>query len=204
MDRRRFTLIELLVVVAIIGILMGILLPVLNGIRENGKATQAKAGMNSLCSALRLYEADYGAPPWAAGSDLALQGDRPNASGTASAPAENASYDRLIGILTGVDFKSDGANVAAASNARRIKYLETPGSYSAGGFTDPWGRRYALGLDLDFDGKVSGIDGGTVNSSAAVYSFGSQGKVEIDADGNRKYPRIPGGDDAKRHLRSWQ
>jgi len=203
MNRWKFTLIELLVVVAIIGILMGILIPVLAGMRGRGQETQAKAGINSLCMALRLYEENYGTPPWMAGSDLALQGDKPNASGTASAPSENASYDKLIGVLTGVDFMSDGAMVSTLSNARRIKYLETPGSYLSGGYLDPWGRRYGIGLDLDFDGKVS-LDGSIVNAPLGVFSFGRQGRVEIDANGTRSYPKVPGGDDGKRHLRSWQ
>jgi len=203
MDRRKFTLIELLVVVAIIGILMGILIPVLGGMRGRAQETQAKTGVSSFCVALRLYESDYGTPPWTAGSDLALQGDKPNASGTANAPSENASYDKLIGVLTGVDFMSDGSMVPALSNARRVKYLETPGSYLSGGFLDPWGRRYGIGLDLDFDGKLT-LDGNVVNAPSGVFSFGRQGRVEIDANGTRSYPKVPGGDDVKRHMRSWQ
>lgn len=55
MARRAFTLIELLVVVAIVALLVAILLPALNGAREQGKASVCLSNMRSLGIAVTLY-----------------------------------------------------------------------------------------------------------------------------------------------------
>ena len=47
-EKRNFTLLELLIVVAIIAILAGILLPVLNSAMERGRSTQCKSNLKTL------------------------------------------------------------------------------------------------------------------------------------------------------------
>ena len=53
--RRGFTLIELLVVIAIVALLMGILMPALNRVREMGKRTMCMSNLRQLCTAWMLY-----------------------------------------------------------------------------------------------------------------------------------------------------
>ncbi len=55
MKRRAFTLIELLMVVAIIGLLVGILLPALSRSRQLGRSTQCLANLHSLGTAVLMY-----------------------------------------------------------------------------------------------------------------------------------------------------
>ncbi len=69
---RGFTLIELLVVVAIIGILVGLLLPAVIHSRIAAKNAVAQTTLRNLQVALRMYEADHGVYPNAGGP---LDGD---------------------------------------------------------------------------------------------------------------------------------
>src|SRR5438067_12040388 len=61
--RRAFTLIELLTVIAIIALLMGLLFPVLNIVRENARKTHAKNDIEQTIGAVKAYFADYGRYP---------------------------------------------------------------------------------------------------------------------------------------------
>ncbi|MFH1614254.1 MAG: prepilin-type N-terminal cleavage/methylation domain-containing protein [Planctomycetota bacterium] len=56
---RAFTLVELLVVIAIIAVLLSILVPALNKIREQAKKMVCAAHMHSVGLALMLYEQDH-------------------------------------------------------------------------------------------------------------------------------------------------
>jgi prepilin-type processing-associated H-X9-DG protein/prepilin-type N-terminal cleavage/methylation domain-containing protein len=59
-DHRAFTLIELLVSVAIIALLIGILLPAVGAVRQQGHATKCLANLRVLGHGLVLYTNDYG------------------------------------------------------------------------------------------------------------------------------------------------
>lgn len=60
MPRRAFTLIEMLIVIAIIGVLAGLLLPALLGVRERGKTISCQNNLRNLGIALRKYTIFYG------------------------------------------------------------------------------------------------------------------------------------------------
>ncbi len=54
-SRTGFTIIEMLVVVAILGVLLGLLAPVLTGVKRRGLKTQEQANIKSLFTAWNLY-----------------------------------------------------------------------------------------------------------------------------------------------------
>ena len=56
---RAFTLIELLVALSIVAVLIGILVPVLGGVRREARRTQCLANLRSLGFALEAYRKDY-------------------------------------------------------------------------------------------------------------------------------------------------
>jgi len=59
LNPRGFTLIELLVVIAIIAVLMGILMPALNRVREQGRSTACKANLRSWGLIWRMYSDEH-------------------------------------------------------------------------------------------------------------------------------------------------
>ena len=69
-NKRGFTLVEIILVIIIIGILAAIIVPKFAGQSDNAKIANIKANVNSLRSAVRLWQSDNDGTPPTALSDL--------------------------------------------------------------------------------------------------------------------------------------
>ena len=162
MKKRFFTLIEILIVITIIAILFGLLQPVIQGVKNQAKKTQARSQMNAIITAIRTYESTYGILPlpdsWTDGTTTTA-----------------AKYADLMALLTNVAGPSTEANYSSG-NARKIMFLDVPTNYTTQGFLDPWGSKYLIYVDTDYNGTISNVgpSNETLYGSAFIYSNAGQ------------------------------
>lgn len=132
MKNKKFSLIELLVVIAIIAILAALLMPAISTVRNNAKKAQARAQMNAIMTAIKTYESTYGVLPVT--------------SSNWTDATMGTQYDALMNALT---------NVPDGNNSRKIRFLDVPNNYSTLGYVDPWGNKYRIYIDTDYDGEIT-------------------------------------------------
>ena len=157
--------------VAVIGILMGILLPALSSVRTKGKLVKGKADINTIMTACKQFEADYGVLPdprsgSGAGTDWTQQ---PLAGANATQP-----YKNLFTMLTTVKYQDTAAaaqgtsDVQLKTNVRSNRYLEIPSTYSTTGYLDPFGYTYGIGINLSYSNAMTiAYDGTTIKKPTA-------------------------------------
>ncbi len=145
--KRGFTMIELLTVIAVIGILMALLLPVLANVRRNAKETATRTLIKSIETAIAAYEFDWGVfPP--DGLTAAVTALSPTVSG---APTYNVSNSSALYYYLSTPFRI--TNTPAKGEVWASKdtgpYLDVPvrnqknpgtASAKATDIIDVWGR----------------------------------------------------------------
>lgn len=177
MNKRReikgFTLIELLTVIAIIALLAGILMPVVNTVKRKALETKAKAMIGSISTAIKMYEMDFG--------------DIPPDDNHASSAAFNRATESLYRCLTTqwttanasiyagpyMEFKGDvSKNIGVANRDSDSKYE----------IVDPWGNEYCYESDDD-NGAVGNAPYHN-RFSFDIFSMGADGTTDtFDGDG---------------------
>ncbi len=182
-----FTLIELLVVIVIIAVLMGLAFPVLQGVQNQAKKTQAKSDLIQIVTAVNAYYTEYGKYPL-----------------TPMTPA-----DTTYGATTSNEqLFNELRSVTAIQNPRAIVFLSPPdvkdmnnpragissAPAPAGQYFDPWGKPYMIRVDTNYDNQVSNPysqNAGSaplLRSGVIAWSFGkdtlSQSTSTMPADKN--------------------
>lgn len=165
---KAFTLVEILVVVSIIGLLAGLAFPAIQGAMNSAKKGKAKAEMQSIITALKAYQNEYGRMP-----------DFPSLGGTGDGWFDQNNSKGLFLMLSGTN--------TAGQNTRQITFLELPAGSTNGAILDPWKRGYIVKCDDDGDNRVD-YWGTLYNGIALVISYGK--------DGNQGNPNnVPAPDD---------
>jgi len=167
-ERKGFTLIELLVVIAIIALLAGLLLPAISIVRRNAQITKARSMAQGLATAIQQYESEYGLLPCTASGDTVF-----------GAGTNDSAYDQMVAILAQVD--GPGSASKDKGNTRHIPFLSVTKDYPTKGYVDPWGHRFKVGMDTDYDNEVKSLASSTLNGKVFVYSLGPD---ETDDSGN--------------------
>lgn len=205
MKKRYFTLVELLTVIAIIAVLAGIAIPAVGIAKQKAKQTQARVDINSIEMALSEYEKDRGTfralPNFGSLPDTNNDKRLVNPFGSRNA---NRYYDAIMEVLTFTPVA--GSTVTSSTgliqgsgnlvnfNTKRKQYLKpaktivadlqnnpnaTPSEFL---ILDPWGRRYNIAFDNNFNGYIddaNGFGGITqantrINAKVMIFSYGSE------------------------------
>lgn len=177
--RAAFTLVELLTVIAIIAILMGLLFPAMNSVKEAARKTQAKNDETQIVTAIKAFYTEYGKYPTADNADKVY----------------SSTNSTIIDVLRNMS----GTTTGNALNPRQIVFLDAPtskvtppkaGLDANGVYFDPWGTAYSLAMDADYDNQIkAGIHGykdtsfATLSTGAIVWSFGKDKKIGINGGG---------------------
>ena len=109
-----FTLVELLVVIAILGVLMSLLLPAVNSVRESMRRTQCKNNLAQMGVAANAHVAQYGFYP-SSGWGMSWLGDADRGTG----PSQPGSWIYQLLPFMGLDMIHDlgkGQGNAASTN----------------------------------------------------------------------------------------
>ena len=166
-SRRPFTLIELLITMLIITILAGILLPTIRSAMRATKEGKAKSEINSLITAMKLYESEYDLMPFGYDED----------EDSSTAVLSDDEYEIMISFpsQTGDDEdKEEG-------NARKLKILSVK---KVAEYLDPWKNRYHVVGDVNGDDSISTdlvvgmYDGEDLPRSVVVWSAGADKKYD--------------------------
>ena len=184
-----FSLIELLVVIGIIALLASLIFPAISMVKGNARKTQAKAMAANLVMAIKQYETTYGLLPVSNDPN----GDGSTADSDVDTPStkefikDDATYDKLITILSQV---AGPSGAITDGNLRKTRFLEVPSEYDTSTpYRDPWGNRFRIGIDSDYNKNVTGFTSTPLNGTVFVYSLGPDGD---GATGN-----VPGGSASK-------
>lgn len=148
--KKAFTLVELLIVIAIIGILVGMLTPMISSAQKRAVASTSKTFLVNIASALERYQTEYGYFP-----DFIASRERVNL-------ADDNNSEGLIKALTGKT--SEGKRLSQSDRREYNRKARNFIDIAAGNIVKKNGRNYVVDsfenpniyicVDADNDGFI--------------------------------------------------
>ena len=200
LSRRGFTLIELLTVIAIIGILAGMILGVIQIVKKQAKIASTKAVYAQWCSSIEQYKTTYGHYPTIEAGAYKTDKD------TIISLDSTANVTAFVKCLTGRKPQFDGGEALSSEDRKKYNRQGTPfldidpamfekdnnGAYTRK-FADAFGNtKLRLIMDTDGNGMVKPED--KMPDEAGADSDGNIGKKVIiytlKSDNSSKYEDI--------------
>ncbi len=152
-SHKKFTLVEILVTISIILVLAGMIMAGVNVVIGKAEKLKAKQGAVNLANAVREYKSVYGTLP--------ITRDRSGENDTYR--LNDTEYDKLVQILTNVNGDwvgcearnyLDNKDKNDRRNAKKKSFLSPNDRYEELGYVDPWGERYVIIMDDNYDGII--------------------------------------------------
>ena len=171
-DRKAaFTLMELLVVIAIIAALIGLAVPVFQGVLDRARKVQAKNDVTQIVTAVNAFYTEYGRYPTTATTDATATYGPGHLS-------SKAVFDELRAK-------------SIALNTRQIIFISPPEDTSQtspkgkigsdGQYYDPWASAYSIAIDADYDNQIAnpygtnGAGADPIRQGVIAWSLGKNG-----------------------------
>lgn len=184
---RGFTLIELLIVIAIIGILMALLFPAVQGAIDAARRAQAKNDVTQIATAVNAYVTEYGRFPTSA----------PGNNGA------NVTSNSILGTLMGVTndnprglvFLEVNSVTLGSHKSGMVTNLNGNSGAQVGDFVDPWGAPYLIACDTNYTNGVG------INYSNSLVQV--RKTVAVCSAGNWK-DQTNAAKTARRWVNSWE
>jgi len=175
-NRSGFTLIELLTVIGIIAVLMTLLFPAVNAVKENARRMEAKNMCMQIVTAVKQYYQEYGKfPPVVEDTSSVdptvdvIVGD--TSMGGSVSIGNNALFNTLRAINKPpnqddkynrrkvIFFESKAVASTSGKNPRSGFYDHAEGGGAPpadkdGALFDPWGHQYGVIMDANYDNRI--------------------------------------------------
>lgn len=191
-----FTIVELLTVMAVIAVLIGLLVPALNLVKDHAKEIQQKAQFHGIDVGLEVFKTEFGTYPDSHENDLETGTLDPANYGGAAKLAEALVGWDLLGIHPKTGFRSNGYNTFTVGGvSQELLVYDTALGLKAGTYQEASGAanieaRKSLMVELENANAFRMMD---VYGTGNAGSFNEENYVLCDVFARRRVSSVKTG-----------